>query len=116
MALKDHYSEHPELGTVMTGEAVIHFIAAGAYGRTAGAGSNTQKLSRWALDYVIDAVRKARFAPVDILETKLARGDRDDAPMAMIKSTLHAVGGGAAIHGLIEGAYTDARRRLAEGE
>ena len=116
MPLKDHYSEHAELGTVMTAEAVIHFIAAGAYERTSGAGPNTQKLSRWALDYMLNAMRKARFPQVDVLETKLARGDRDDATLKMIKSALNAVGHGDTIHELIQNACTEARRSLSEGK
>lgn len=115
MPLKNHYTEHPENRLMMDGVALIHFVTCSAAERLPGSGPQTQSIAQNALEFILAAFRCAKFPQADVLETKLMRGDRDDATLAMIKVALDSIGDDEARGKLLAEAVGGAPARLKAG-
>jgi hypothetical protein len=112
--MKQHIQEHPEHGMVITMAATVSLTAGAAYGHD-DVTLIGRKRAEFVIEKILGAIRAARFPQADVLETKLARGDRGPEILAMIDRALDSVGDASGVVApLIQGAFRDATVRYAQ--
>lgn len=110
--MKQHYQEHPERGAVFSIALTVSLTASAAYGHDDVAPTG-QKRAKFVLDEVYRAIRAQLWPQMDVLETKLARGDKGQDVLDLIDRALESIGDSArVVSPLIQAAFNEAARKF----
>jgi hypothetical protein len=110
--MKQHYQQHPEHGAVMSMALTVSMVAGAAYGHDDVTPTGKAR-AKFVLDEVYRAIRAQLWPQMDVLETKLAHGDKGQDVLDMIDRALASIGDSMRVVGpLIQAAFNEAERRF----
>jgi hypothetical protein len=110
--MKQHLRDHPAHGTVISMALTVSMVAGAAYGYDDVTPTGKMR-AKFVLDEVYRAIRAQLWPQMDVLETKLARGDKGQDVLDMIDRALASIGDSMrVVSPLIQAAFNEAERKF----